>query len=66
MNDNLEFYIKGKDFDSPHIFINPHDDGVWISLNRPGGSCWAVFPKSQAQQLHDALTAILASDKVTA
>jgi mannose/cellobiose epimerase-like protein (N-acyl-D-glucosamine 2-epimerase family) len=66
MNDNLEFYIKGKDLDSPHVFITDHEDGVWISLNRPGGSCYASFSKAEAQQMIEALTAITQAYEVTA
>jgi hypothetical protein len=60
--DDLEFYIKGKELDSPHIFINPCDSGVWLSLSRPGANCYAEFTREQAQQMIDALTAILNSE----
>ena len=62
---NLEFYIKGKELDSPHIFVTSHEEGVWISISRPGASCYAAFSKENAQQMIDALTAIL-KEEVTA
>jgi hypothetical protein len=41
------------------IFVDPHEDGVWLSMAVRGGSAYATMSKEQARELVAALTAIV-------
>jgi hypothetical protein len=63
MRDDLEFAIKTHEGDHA-VRISPYDDGVWFSLSMPGCNAYTTMTKEQAQQLIDALTAVVGSTEV--
>ena len=53
-----EFSISSREGD--RVFVDEHDDGVWLSLSVRGGSAYTVLTKEQAQELIDALEKVIA------
>ena len=56
--DKLEFSIKSRNGD--RVFVDEHDDGVWLSLSVQGGSAYTVLTKEQAKELFAALEQVIA------
>lgn len=54
----LEFSLPSRDGD--RVFVDEHDDGVWLSLSVRGGSAYTVMTKEQAQELIAALQQVTA------
>ncbi len=44
------------------IFVDPHEDGVWLSMAVRGGSAYATMSKDAARELIAALTAVVEAD----
>jgi hypothetical protein len=55
----LDFSIAVND---ARIFIDPHEDGVWISMAVRGGSAYATMSKDQAREMVAALMLVIESD----
>lgn len=56
--DKLNFSVKARDYD--RVFVDEHDDGVWLSLSVRGGSAYTVLTKEQAQELIAVLEEVIA------
>jgi hypothetical protein len=55
----LDFSIAVND---ARIFIDPHEDGVWISMAVRGGSAYATMSKEKAREMVAALMLVIESD----
>jgi hypothetical protein len=44
------------------IFVDPHEDGVWLSMAVRGGSAYATMSKEQARELVAALMLVIEAD----
>ena len=53
-----EFSISSREGD--RVFVDEHDDGVWLSLSVRGGSAYTVLTKEQAQELIAVLEEVIA------
>jgi hypothetical protein len=58
IDDELEFSVKA--YDGAHtVRVSPIDDGVWLGLSMTGCNAYTTITKAQAQELIDALTAVI-------
>lgn len=60
---SLEFTIEAQE-DGERVFADKYDDGVWLSIHIRRGSVSTVLTKAQAQELINALTAIVGDHEV--
>lgn len=58
-NELLEFVIKAHE---ANIFVDPHEDGVWISMQVRGGSAYTTMSKESAREMVAALTMIIEAE----
>jgi hypothetical protein len=58
MSDKLEFLIKTHE-GKHNVRVSRNDDGVWFSLFMSGCNAYTTLTKAQAQELIDALTAVV-------
>lgn len=53
----MEYQIRGAEHSL--VSVTPYEDGVWISINRHCGYTSTKLSREQAEQLRDALVAIM-------
>lgn len=59
MKEQLEFSIAANE---SRIFVDPHEDGVWLSMNVRGGSAYTTMSKEAARELVAALMLVIEAD----
>lgn len=54
---DMEFSIKARD--NHTVFVNPYDDGVWMSIYGRDGSYRVILTTEQAKQIIEAMQAVI-------
>jgi hypothetical protein len=55
----LEFSVSANE---ARIFIDAHEDGVWLSMQVRGGSAYATMSKEKAREMVAALMLVIEAD----
>lgn len=45
-----------------NLFVDLHEDGIWLSIMVIGGSAYCTIPRDQAQKMVDTLIHFLAQE----
>ena len=45
-----------------NVFVDLHEDGIWLSITVNGGGAYCTIPRDQAQKMVDTLIHFLAQE----